>query len=257
MRIHGTKPCTLGWRFSAAAWWSRKVSLPTVAAVCASSKTNSTRISTGSIKRGFALTFGSVVGLCFTKSVSPHPCLSDCFHQWTAAGASGASGQRARLTARGSAAESARRPNPNTADASATGWRWPQTTARAACARRVGSSHQQNVFTGCILPCLLLLLSASVINVITALITATPRHPSSSFLTSSAAHSTHARVAWRKTPLSPNTLWQTKSKAAPFPSLQIESCFTMPKRRVSSAWRLPPAVCPRHGPNSSRSLCLQ
>lgn len=87
------------------------------------------------------MTFGSVLGLCFRKSVYTHPCLSDSFHQWTAAGASGVSGQRARLTARGSAAESARRLNPNTADASATGWRWPQTTAQAACACKVGNSH--------------------------------------------------------------------------------------------------------------------
>lgn len=64
--------------------------------------------------------------------------LSLClFGQLTAAGASGASGRCAARTARGSAAGSARRRSPNTEGGCVTGWRWPRTTAPAACARRV------------------------------------------------------------------------------------------------------------------------
>lgn len=57
--------------------------------------------------------------------------------QWTAAGASGASGRSAAPSARGSAAESARPRSPNTEGGCVTGRRWPQRTAPAACAHRV------------------------------------------------------------------------------------------------------------------------
>lgn len=72
-----------------------------------------------------------------------HPCVrfNICiwFIQWMAAGESGASGRCAVRTARGSAAESARRRSPNMEAGCATGWRWLQTTALAASAHRVGN----------------------------------------------------------------------------------------------------------------------
>lgn len=72
-----------------------------------------------------------------------HPCVrfNICiwFVQWMAAGESGASGRCAVRTARGSAAESARRRSPNMEAGCATGWRWLQTTALAASAHRVGN----------------------------------------------------------------------------------------------------------------------
>lgn len=59
-----------------------------------------------------------------------------------AAGVSGASGPSAVRTARGSAAESAQLQSPDMEDGCVTGWRWPWTTAPAACAHRVCNSHK-------------------------------------------------------------------------------------------------------------------
>lgn len=153
-----------------------------------------------------------------------------------------------------------------------------RTQARRTPLRRGGASHRQLhgrpvhtewvtvikkpasrcVFTDCVLPHLLSLLFDSVssimINIITALITATLihlHHPSPRLW-----HT--ARIGeWRskKATLSRKKLEEIKSKTVTFPSLQIENCFMMPKHRVSSPWTLPTVVCLR--PWSSWSLCLQ
>lgn len=58
-----------------------------------------------------------------------------------AAGVSGASGQCVVQTAKDSAAEIAQLQSPNMEDGCVTEWHWPQTTAPAACAHRVGNRH--------------------------------------------------------------------------------------------------------------------
>lgn len=67
--------------------------------------------------------------------------------QWMAAGVSGANGQCALQTVRGSAAESAQLQSPNMVDVCVTGWHWQQTTAPVACAHRVGNNYKRKRFS--------------------------------------------------------------------------------------------------------------
>lgn len=54
---------------------------------------------------------------------------------------SGASGRCVVQTVRDSAAESVQLQSPNMEDGCVTAWLWPQTTAPAAFALRVGNNH--------------------------------------------------------------------------------------------------------------------